>query len=602
MSSKGGSGKADATIDVPSSVHSDHGDDDMKKTVAQVLVDVLALHGVTRVHGVAGDSLNGITDAIRRSGKMEWAAVRHEETAAFAAGAEAHLTGKLAVCAGSCGPGNTHLINGLYDCNRSRVPVLAIAAHIPTDEIGGAYFQETHPERIFGDCSVYVEMISHPAQMPRILEIAIQTALARRGVAVVVLPGDIALSDAIHTEPRVFATDVSSTTRPADADLAKAAAILDAASKVTILAGAGCAGARDELLEIAGRLKAPIVHTVRSKEFIEYDNPYDCGLTGLIGFSSGYHAMMACDALLMLGTDFPYRQFYPDAAKIVQVDVRGEQIGRRVGVHAALVGDVKETLSGLTPLVGEKRDRSHLDTATEHYRRVRSALNDLATGEPGRKPIHPQYVARLVDELAGDDAVFTCDVGTPTVWAVRYLRMNGRRRLLGSFNHGSMASALPQAIGAQLAYPKRQVVALCGDGGVAMLLGDLLTLRQLEIPVKVVVFVNGALAFVELEMKAAGIVNYATELTVPDFSKIAEGAGILGIRVDDPGELREALARAFEFDGPALVEVLTARQELSMPPSITLEQARGFSLWVIRTVMSGRGDELVDLVRTNLWR
>jgi pyruvate dehydrogenase (quinone) len=574
----------------------------MGKTVAQVLVDVFAQYGVTRVHGLAGDSLNAITDAIRVRGGIDWVPVRHEETAAFAAGAEAHLTGKLAVCAGSCGPGNTHLINGLYDCNRSRVPVLAIAAHIPSNEIGGEYFQETHPERIFGDCSVYVDMISHADQMPRILEIAIQTALAKRGVAVVVIPGDVAFQPAINLEPRVLATEMESIRRPAENALRTAATLIDQARRVTILAGAGCAGAHDELIEIAGRLKAPIVHTVRSKEFVEYDNPYDCGLTGLIGFSSGYHALKSCDVLLMLGTDFPYRQFYPDDAKVVQVDNRLEQMGRRTKVHAALVGDVKEALRLLSPLVREKTDLSHLETATEHYRRVRKELDDLATGEPGRKPIHPQYLARLVDELAADDAIFACDVGTTTVWAARYLRMNGRRRLLGSFNHGSMANALPQAIGAQLAYPGRQVVTFSGDGGLSMLLGDVLTLHQLRLPVKLVVFANGALGFVELEMKAAGVVTFGTELENPDFSKIAEASGILGIRVEDPAELRAALSRAFQFPGPALIEVVTARQELSMPPTITREQAAGFSLWAIRTVMSGRGDELIDLARTNLWR
>jgi pyruvate dehydrogenase (quinone) len=573
----------------------------MSKTVARVLVDVLAHYGVTRVYGLPGDSLNGITNAIREQGRVEWVHVRHEETAAFAAGAEAQLTGKLAVCAGSCGPGNTHLINGLYECHRNRVPVLAIAAQIPTGEIGSTYFQETHPERIFGECSVYMETISHVDQMPRVLEIAIQTALARRGVAVIVIPGDVLLQRATEDKPRVFATETASITRPSDAALRAAAAIIDQGT-VTILAGAGCSGAHEELMEMAGRLKAPIVHAARGKEFVEYDNPYDCGMTGLLGFSSGYYAMKACDVLLMLGTDFPYRQFYPEDAKVVQVDIRLEQMGRRTKVHAALVGDVKETLKLLSPLVQEKTDKAHLDKATGHYRGVRKGLNDLATGEPGHKPIHPQYVARLVSELASDDAIFTCDVGTPTIWAVRYLRMNGQRRLLGSFNHGSMANALPQAIGAKLAFPGRQVISLSGDGGLAMLLGDLLTLRQVGLAVKVVVFANGALGFVELEMKAAGIVAFGTDLVNPDFAKIAEASGILGIRVEDPAELQAALTRALAFDGPALVEVVTARQELSMPPTITLEEAKGFSLWALRSVMSGRGDELVDLARTNLWR
>lgn len=573
-----------------------------RKTVAHVLIDVLAQYGVTRIYGLPGDSLNGIMDVIHTHDGMEFIHVRHEESAAFAAGVDAQLTGKLAVCAGSCGPGNTHLINGLYDCNRSRVPVLAIAAQIPSDEIGGSYFQETHPERIFVDCSVYVDTISHPSQVPRVFEIAIQNALAKQGVAVIVIPGDIALEQATNVKPRVLATEMGSTARPTENALRVAADILNAGKVATILAGAGCAGAHDELMEIAGRLKAPIVHTVRGKDAVEYDNPYDCGLTGLIGFSSGYHALKSCDVLLMVGTDFPYRQFYPDDAKVVQIDTRLEQMGRRTKVHGALVGDAKETLTLLLPLVKEKTDSTHLNTAVKHYAGVREEMNHLATGEPGHKPIHPQFLARLIDELAADDAIFTCDVGTLTVWAARYLHMNGKRRLLGSFNHGSMANALPQAIGAQVASPKRQVVTLSGDGGVSMLLGDLLTLKQQKLPVKVVVFSNGALAFVELEMKAAGIVAFGTDLYEPDFSKIADGAGILGLRVEDPADLRAALSKAFEYDGPALVEVLTARQELSMPPTITLEEAKGFGLWALRTVVSGRGDELIDLARTNLWR
>jgi pyruvate dehydrogenase (quinone) len=574
----------------------------MKKTVARVLTDVLAAQGVKRIHGVAGDSLNGITDAIRARGDMQWVPVRHEEAAAFAAGAEAHLTGGLAVCAGSCGPGNVHLINGLYDCQRSRVPVLAIAAQIPTQEIGSGYFQETHPGRLFTECSVYCEVISQPEQMPRTLEIAIQTALSLRGVAVIVLPGDVALREAVHEGPRLRFKPSLPSSRPSDELLEHAARILNRAERVTILGGAGCAGAHDELIECAGRLKAPIVHAMRGKEFVEYENPFDVGMTGLIGFSSGYHAMKGCDALLMLGTDFPYRQFFPEAAEIIQIDVRGEQVGRRAPVDLALIGDVRSTLEALTPLLEDKTERKHLDTAREHYRSARAGLNDLATGTPGRKPIHPQYVARLVDEAASEDAIFTCDVGTPTIWAARYLTMNGKRRLIGSFNHGSMANALPQAIGAQLAYPERQVVALSGDGGLAMLMGDLLSLRQLDLPVKIVVFKNDALGFVELEMKAAGILDYGTALKNPSFAKIAEAAEILGIHVDDPGEVSSALKRAFEHPGPALVEIDVNRQELSMPPTITVEQAKGFSLYMLRAVMNGRGDEIVDLATTNLWR
>jgi pyruvate dehydrogenase (quinone) len=570
--------------------------------VAEVLVQTLVNAGVRRIYGVAGDSLNGMTETIRKSSQIEWLHVRHEEVAAFAAGAEAHLTNEIAVCAGSCGPGNLHLINGLFDCHRSRVPVLAIAAQVPSSEIGSGYFQETHPEQLFKDCSHYCELVSQPEQMPRILAIAMRTAIAKRGVAVVVIPGDIALRRCPLPAASLGIMESSSVVRPSQNELQNAADILNDAKKVTILGGAGCEGAHEELMVVAQRLKAPIVHAMRGKEFIEYDNPFDVGMTGLLGYSSGYHAMMNCDVLLMLGTDFPYQQFYPKNAKIIQVDVRGEQIGRRTPVDLGLIGKVNDTLQALVPLLEDKNDTSYLDKCLSNYQQARQGLDDLAVGKPGRTPIHPQYVAKLIDELASEDAVFTCDVGTPTVWAARYLQMNGRRRLLGSLIHGSMANALPQAIGAQAAYPGRQVISLSGDGGLAMLLGDILTLKQLNLPVKLVVFNNSSLGFVELEMKAAGLIDYGTELVNPDFAKLARSADILGIRVETPEDLRPALERAFAYEGPELVEVIVSRQELSMPPTITAEQALGFSLYMLRAVMNGRGDEVIDLAKTNLLR
>jgi pyruvate dehydrogenase (quinone) len=573
-----------------------------KQTVADVLVDTLVARGVERMYGVAGDSLNGITDSLRRHGHLRWVHVRHEETAAFAAGAEAHLTGRLAVCAGSCGPGNLHLINGLYDCHRSRVPVLALAAQVPSSEIGSGYFQETHPEHLFAQCSHYCELVSQPEQMPRVLEIAMQTAVSRRGVAVVVLPGDVALREATERLSRLQFPEPKPLVCPSDDELAALAKLLDGATRVTILGGAGCAGAHAELIELAGRLNAPVVHALRGKEFIEYDNPFDVGMTGLLGFSSGYHAMKSCDVLLMIGTDFPYRQFFPEAATVVQIDVRGEQLGRRTKVDCGLVGDTKTTLRALLPRLQQHRDDGHLKAARAHYQHTRKGLDELATGEPGRAGSHPQYVARVIDELAADDAIFACDVGTPTIWAARYLTMNGKRRLLGSFNHGSMANALPQAIGAQVSHSGRQVVALSGDGGLAMLLGDLLSLRQLKLPVKVVVFRNDALAFVELEMKATGILDFGTELANPDFARMAEAAGLLGLTAARPEQVRPMIAQALEHDGPALVEVLVHRQELAMPPSISLEQVTGFGIFMAKAVLSGRGDELIDLAKTNLFR
>ncbi|MGB7546434.1 MAG: ubiquinone-dependent pyruvate dehydrogenase [Terracidiphilus sp.] len=574
----------------------------MAKRVAELFVEVLAGAGVRRIYGVAGDSLNGITDSVRVRKEMEWVGVRHEETAAFAAGAEAALTGKLAVCAGSCGPGNLHLINGLYDCHRSRVPVLAIAAQIPTQEIGSGYFQETHPEHLFKECSHFCELVSQPSQMPRILEIAMQTALSKRGVAVVVLPGDVALSDAVSHDKRIAFTYAQPEVTPCREELDRMAAELNRAQKVTILAGAGCAGAHDELVELAGKLQSPIVHALRGKEFIEYDNPYDVGMTGLLGFSSGYQAMMNCDTLLMLGTDFPYQQFYPKSARILQIDIRGEQLGRRSRVDLGIQGGAVETMRALLPAIEQKRNRSHLEESLDHYREARKGLDDLATGKPGQLPIHPQYVAKVLNELASEDAIFTVDVGTPVIWAARYLTMNGRRRLLGSFNHGSMANALPQAIGAQISHPGRQVITLSGDGGVSMLMGDLLSLRQLNLPVKMVVFNNGSLGFVELEMKATGFLSHATDLVNPDFAKIAEGTGILGLHVDDPEKVRSALEQAFAHNGPALVDIAVNRQELAMPPSLKLDQIVDFNLYMIKAILNGRGDEIVDLARTNLFR
>jgi pyruvate dehydrogenase (quinone) len=575
----------------------------MKKKVADLVVESLIAVGVKRIYGVSGDSLNGITDSIREHSKdISWVHVRHEETAGFAAGAEAHLSGNLAVCAGSCGPGNMHLVNGLYDCYRSRVPVLAIAAHIPSREIGSAYFQETHPELLFKECSHYCELVSHAEQIPRVLDIAMRTAMSLRGVSVIVLPGDVALQDAVSGRPIMPLGQSKTIVCPSEDEIARLAEVLNLAQKVTILGGAGCAGAHSELIEVASLLQAPIVHALRGKEFIEYDNPYDVGMTGLLGFSSGYYAMMDSDLLLMLGTDFPYQQFYPSHATIVQVDIRGEQIGRRTKVDLGLVGDIRQTLIALKSMLNQKSDRGHLRTSLDHYKKTRKELDSDAVGKTGHTPIHPQYVSRMINEFAADDAIFTCDVGTPTIWAARYLQMNGKRRLLGSFSHGSMANALPQAIGAQQVFPDRQVISLSGDGGFSMLMGDLVSLIQLKLPVKVVVFNNGALSFVELEMKAAGILPYGTDLVRTDFSKVAEAVGILGLRAEKPEQVKPMFIQALEHDGPALVDVAVNRQELLMPPSINLEVIKGFTLYMIKAVLNGRGDEIVDLAKTNMFR
>jgi pyruvate dehydrogenase (quinone) len=577
----------------------------MAKSVADQFAATLAAAGVKRVYGIVGDSLNGLTDALRRQGKIEWVHVRHEEVAAFAAGAEAHLTGDLAVCAGSCGPGNLHLINGLFDCHRSRVPVLAIAAQVPSAEIGAGYFQETHPEILFKECSHYCELISGANQMPRTLEIAIRHAVGNRGVSVVVIPGDVALQPASDAPvpkaegllPR-YAVLI-----PPRADIDRLAALLNGDGRVTMLCGSGCQGAHDQVVALADRLKAPIVHAFRGKEHIEWDNPFDVGMTGLIGFSSGYYAMLDCDVLLMLGTDFPYRQFYPRGAgvRIAQVDMRPENIGRRVLVDLGVVGDVRATLDALVPLIKEKRDRSHLDRATQHYRKARKGLDELAVGSPGTRPIHPQQIARTISDHAAADAIFTCDVGLPTVWAARYLTMNGKRRLIGSFWHGSMANAMAQTIGAQAAFPGRQVISLSGDGGFTMLMGDFLSLVQLGLPVKVVVFNNSALGFIEIEQKSSGFLDFGTSFKNPNFAAMAEASGVRGIRLEDPAHVDEGVAAALAHDGPVLIDAVVSRMVLPIPPAITAEMAKGFTLYMVKAVFDGRVSDLVDLARSNLW-
>ncbi|MCJ2010959.1 ubiquinone-dependent pyruvate dehydrogenase [Methylobacterium sp. J-076] len=575
----------------------------MSTKVADLFVQALALAGVKRIYGVVGDSLNGLTEALRQDGSIAWIHTRHEESAAFAAGAEAHLTGELAVCAGSCGPGNLHLINGLFDAHRSRVPVLAIAAQIPSAEIGRGYFQETHPQNLFQECSHYCELVSSPAQLPGVIETAIRVAVAERGVAVVVIPGDVGLMTMPDDAPALSGALVPSpaVVRPRDADLDALAGMLDAAGRVTLLCGRGCAGAHAELLQLAEALKAPVVHALGGKDYVEWDNPYDVGMTGLIGFSSGYRAMLDCDTLLLLGTGFPYRQFYPQKAKIAQVDLRAGSLGRHCRIDLGLIGDVGATITALLPKLRPKTDRAHLDDSLAHYRKARPGLDALAVGKPGGK-IHPQYVARTLSEAAAEDAVFTFDVGTPTIWAARYLAMNGRRRLIGSLNHGSMANALPQAIGAQAAYPGRQVVSFSGDGGFAMLMGDLLTLNQHKLPVKIVVLNNGTLGFVEMEMKAAGFLETGVALVNPDFAAMSRGAGLFARRIEDPADLPGAMREMLAHDGPALLDVVSARQELAMPPKIGIEQATGFGMWLARAVIDGRGTEILDLAKTNLWR
>ena len=572
----------------------------MSKTIADLLVETLSDAGVQRIWGVTGDSLNGINDSLRRFKRIEWVPVRHEETAAFAAGAEAAVTGKLAVCAGSCGPGNMHLINGLYDCWRNRVPVLAIAAHIPSTEIGLGYFQETHPQALFRECADFVELVSNPAQMPALLYRAMNTAIGKQGVAVLVLPGDVALSEAPAASPRHWVAEQPQRVAPTSTEIDRLVRLLNQAKAPAILAGAGCAGAHTELVSVAKALKAPIVHALRGKEYVEYDNPYDVGMTGLIGFSSGYHTLMSADAVLMLGTGFPYRAFYPKEATMIQVDRDPTALGRHTTLSLGIAADVRETLSALLPKLAERSDTTFLDHALAHYHKARSGLDELAQPAGAGKPVHPQHLMRLVSELAAEDAVFTADVGTPTVWAARYLKMNGRRRLLGSFNHGSMANAMLQALGAQAAQPNRQVISLSGDGGFTMMMGDMLTAVQQKLPIKIILFNNSSLGFVAMEMKAGGYLDTATDLHNPDFAAMAKVAGFTSFRVEDSTNLKETLTQALAHPGPVLVDVRTERNELIMPPKVQIGHAKGFSLYMLKAVLNGRGDEVVELARTNL--
>ena len=576
----------------------------MSTRVADQIVETLRAAGVKRIYGLVGDSLNGITDALRNSG-IEWVHVRHEEVAAFAAGAEAHLTGAIAVCAGSCGPGNLHLINGLFDCHRNRVPVLAIAAQIPSTEIGSGYFQETHPQDLFRECSHYCELVSGANQMPRVLEIAIRQAIGKRGVSVIVIPGDVALQPAVNETPRpsdlLFERPALV---PSQNDIERLADLLNVNSRVTLLCGSGCAGAQDQVLQLAEKLKAPMVMALKGKEYLEGNNPYQVGLTGLIGMSSGYHAMRECDLLLMLGTDFPYRQFFPESkdAQVVQVDILPENLGRRTHLSLGIVGDIASTLPLLLAKLQSKTDDSFLRKAVAHYQEARRELDELADVNSSQTLVHPQYVAKTVNRLAAEDAIFTCDVGLPTVWAARYLTMNGQRRLLGSFWHGSMANAMAQAIGAQKSFPNRQVISFSGDGGFTMLMGDFISLVQLGLPVKVVVFNNGALSFIELEQRASGFLSTGTELKNPNFAAMAEAIGIRGIRVERPGEVEAAIADALAHDGPVLVDAVVNRAELSMPPKITAAMAEGFTLYMLKAILNGQGSEIVELAKTNIFR
>ena len=572
----------------------------MPHRVADELIKRLVSAGVERIYGVVGDSLNPVTDALRLNGKMKFIHVRHEETGAFAAGAEAQLTGKLAACAGSCGPGNLHLINGLFDAHRSNAPVLAIASHIPSSEIGTGYFQETHPEILFKECSHYCELISNTKQFERILHIAMQSALGKGGVGVIVLPGDVGGAELpAEGSPRSL-VGRRPTVRPGEKELARLAELINSSKKVALLCGIGCDNAHDEVVALAEKVKSPVGHTYRGKPFVEYNNPFDVGMTGLIGFGMAYEAIHECDLLLLLGTDFPYDKFLPTKPKIAQIDIRVERLGRRSKLDLGIWGDVRETLQALLPMLDTKPDRTFLDAIVSKHKEAVRKMNVYVDHVGKRTPMHPEPVAAVLSEIAAPDAIFTADTGMCNVWSARYIKATKDRRLIGSFNHGSMANALPQAIGAQCAYPGRQVISMSGDGGLAMLMGDLLTLTQYNLPIKVLVFDNSALGMVKLEMETAGMPDYQTDLKNPNFAKLAEAIGMMGVRIENPVDLTSGLKKALQHSGPALIDVVTDPNALSIPSHADRSQAVGFALAMGKLVLSGNIDEVVATIEGNI--
>ncbi|MFI2754010.1 pyruvate dehydrogenase [Cellulomonas sp. P22] len=580
------------------------------QNVAEQLVAQIIAAGARHVYGIVGDSLNPVVDAIRRAAKdgadISWVQVRHEESAAFAAAAEAELTGRLAVCAGSCGPGNLHLINGLYDANRSRVPVLAIASHIPSPQIGTGFFQETHPDRLFTECSVFSEMISTAVQAPRVIRSAIHHAYGAPGVAVLTLPGDIAELEAAPVVPDVLTPPEPPRVVPHEDALERLAAAIDDAKKVTIFAGAGVRDAHDEVIALAERIQAPVGHTLRGKEWIQYDNPFDVGMTGLLGYGACQAALDGADLVLMLGTDFPYDQFLPSHVVTAQVDLEPTRLGRRTRKDVAVVGDVGETVRALLPRVHRKRSHRFLDQMLQKHERAMSGVVGAYTKDvEHHTPIHPEFAAVVLDEEAPEDAVFTVDTGMCNVWAARYVTPGPRRRVIGSFLHGSMANAVPHAIGAayadrDLGRPSRPVIALAGDGGLSMLLGELITLVQYDLPVKVVLFDNATLGMVRLEMLVDGLPSFGTDSPTVDYAGVARSLGIHAERVEDPGRVRDALREALAHDGPALVDLVTDPRALSLPPKITRAQVAGFTAAMSKEILGGGMGEVMAMARSNL--
>ncbi len=570
----------------------------MNKNVSDQLVETLVDAGIQRIYAVTGDSLNHVNAAVHHNGKIKWIHVRHEETAAFAAGAEAQLNG-LACCAGSSGPGHVHLINGLYDAHRSSASVLAIASTLPTKNFGTSNHQETNTIKLFDDCSCYNQIATTPMQFPRMLQAALQKAVHKRGVAVIGLPGDITDLPAVAAETTTELFRNQPIVRPSEDELVQLAELLNSHKKVTIYCGLGAAEARKEVIQLAEKLKAPVTYSYKAKMAIQYDNPFEVGLTGLLGIPSAYHAMHECELLVLLGTDFPYTPFMPVDNKIVQIDIKPENLGRRAKLDLGLCGDVKDTLQALLPLLGTKEDATFLDQQLDFYQEVKKNLQTYVKDTGKLNEIHPEFVASVINELADKNAIFTVDTGMSCVWAARYVDGTGERKMLGSFNHGSMANAMPQAIGAALARPEQQVIAFCGDGGISMMLGDLMTIVQYQLPVKIIVFNNRSLGMVKLEMLVAGIPDLETDMLNPDFIKIAEAMGMQGIGIDDPDDVKSGLERAFKCEGPVLVSIQTDPNALAMPPKLEFDQMKGFALYMGKMMLSGRMDEAFKIISSN---
>lgn len=574
----------------------------MAKTFAQQLVETLEAQGVRRIYGLVGDSLNPFSDAIHES-SIEWVHVRNEEAAAFAAGAESLLTGELAVCAASCGPGNTHLVQGLYDAHRNGAKVLAIASHIPSLQIGSQFFQETHPTQLFQECSGYLEMCHSAEQGARVIHNGIQSTMTGGGVSVAVIPGDVFEEKAVDGGPAASTIARGRDVRvfPDPAEAATLVNAINEAETVTLFCGEGVKDSREQVLALAEKIKAPIGHAFGGKMHIQYDNPFDVGMSGLLGYGACRDAMYEADLLILLGTDFPYNDWLP-TKNVAQVDINGAHLGRRTTVHYPVVGDVTSVLDNILPHVEEKTDRSFLDKQLKaHAKIVSSVVDTYAEKHPeAATPIHPEFAASLIDELAADDAVFTVDTGMCNVWAARYITPNGKRGEIGSFKHGTMANALPQAIGAQFAQPERQVISFSGDGGLSMLLSELLTVKLHNLPIKIMTFNNSSLGMVKLEMMVAGLREFGTDHEHVNFAAIAEGIGIKAIRVEDPDKLREGIQEALTHPGPVLVDIVTDPDALSLPPNITWEMLLGFSSSSAKTVLSGGIGRMTDLARTNL--